>query len=147
MRSVVLDASVVVKWFKKGEEFEEEALGLRKAVLASEMRFLVLELLPLEVCRGLLKVGYPLEKVDESYATLKELLEFGFLVPVSTSALCDEAAGLMKRLNLYVADALVLAAAVQNTADLYTEDRHLLRAEVEAAMGEEGLAVHRLRPT
>ena len=147
MRSVVLDSSVVVKWFKKGEEFEEEALRLRKDVLESKMRFLVSELLPLEVYRALLKVEYPLEKVDECYSTLKEMVEFGFLVPVSTSTLCDEAVGLMKRLNLYVSDALILAAAIRSSSGVYTEDRHLLKGEVVEVMGEKGLAVHRLGST
>jgi len=140
-----LDASVVAKWFKRGEEFEEEALRLRRDVLASTVNASVSELVPLEVCRALVKVGYPTAKVEEAYATLSEMGAFGFLKPIPTAALRDQARNLIVGLGLYVADALSLAAAVVDSSDLLTEDQHLLRQEVKELMEKQGLKVLRLK--
>jgi predicted nucleic acid-binding protein len=135
---------VVVKWFKKGEEFEEEALRLRREVLSSRVTVWVSELVPLEVCRALVKGGYPSGKVREAYATLNEMGELGFLKAVSTAALRDEAEELIVELKLFVADALSLAAAVVNSSDLLTEDKHLLRTDVRETMERKGLKLLRL---
>ncbi len=143
-RALALDSSVVVKWFKKGEEFEEEALRLRRDVLSSTVSVSASELVPLEVCRALVKVGYPTGKVAEAYATLSEMGEFGFLKSVPTVVLRDEAKQLIVELNLCVADALSLATAVVNSSDLVTEDRHLLKGEVQEVMARKGLKVLRL---
>jgi predicted nucleic acid-binding protein len=144
-RIVVLDSSVVVKGFKKGEEFEGEALKLRHAVLSSTLTALASELIPLEVCRALVKVGYASEKVVEAYAALNEMDELGFLKSVSTSVVRHEAKDLIVKLNLYVADALSLATAVVNSSDLLTEDRHLLKEEVKKVMEKKGLKIIRLK--
>jgi len=42
----VIDSSVIVKWFKKGEEFEEEALRLRDDVLSTIINLTICELTP-----------------------------------------------------------------------------------------------------
>ena len=115
MRALVADSSVVVKWFKKGEEFEGEALGLRRDVLSSTVILFTPEIVPLEVCRALMKVGYPSEKAKEAYATLSEMGELGFL-----------------------------AAAISNSTDLLTEDRHLLRQGVKENLERRKLKVVRL---
>jgi len=83
--SLALDSSIVVKWFKKGEEFEEEALRLRRLVLSSNVSVSTSELISLEVCRALAKVGYSREKVGEAYATLGEMSELGFLSSIPSS--------------------------------------------------------------
>ena len=54
-----LDASIVVKWFKKGEELEQEALSLRDKILGSKIYTITSEWLLLEVVRALIKVNYP----------------------------------------------------------------------------------------
>jgi len=144
-RSLTLDSSVVVKWFKKGEPFEEEALRLRRDVLSSSVSFSASELMPLEVCRALVKVGYSHEKVREAYATLREMIELGFLKSISTAASRDRAKDLIVELNLYVADALNLASAVLSSSNLLTEDRHLLKKKVERFMEKNGLKNIRLK--
>ncbi|MEM3045014.1 MAG: type II toxin-antitoxin system VapC family toxin [Candidatus Bathyarchaeia archaeon] len=138
---ITLDSSIVAKWFRSGEEFEEEALRLRREVLSSKVSASASELLPLEVCRALVKVGYPSGKIREAYATLSEMSELGFLELVPTAMLRDVAKDAMVELNLYVADALTLAAAIINSSDLLTEDRHLLKQEVKRFMGKKGLTV------
>ena len=143
--TLVIDASVLVKWFKKEEAFEEEALKLRRDVLSSKVAVMVSELTFLEVCRALVKVGYPPEKVEEAYATLREMSELGFLKPVPVSTLIDKAKDLILEVNLYVADALTLAAALTTSSDLLTEDRHLTKPEVKENMRKEGLKVVSLK--
>ncbi|MEM2122147.1 MAG: PIN domain-containing protein [Candidatus Bathyarchaeia archaeon] len=142
---ITLDSSIVAKWFKKGEEFEEEALRLRRDVLSSRVNASASELLPLEVCRALVKAGYPPEKAHEAYATLSEMGELGFLELVPTAMLRDAANDAMVELSLYVADALTLASAIMNSSDLLTEDRHLLKREVKQFMEKRGLKVIRLK--
>jgi len=144
-RSLTLDSSVVVKWFKKGEPFEEEALRLRQGVLSSSVSVSASELMPLEVCRALVKVGYPSEKVGEAYAALREMSELGFLRSIPTAASRDKAKDLIVELNLYVADALSLASAVLSSSNLLTEDRHLLKKEVKRFMEKNGLKTIRLK--
>jgi len=144
VRALVADSSVVVKWFKKGEEFEGEALGLRRDVLSSTVILFTPEIVPLEVCRALMKVGYPSEKAKEAYATLSEMGELGFLAFASTAVLKDIARDQIVGLNLYVADALSLAAAISNSTDLLTEDRHLLRQGVKENLERRKLKVVRL---
>ncbi|MFQ5711886.1 MAG: type II toxin-antitoxin system VapC family toxin [Candidatus Geothermarchaeales archaeon] len=143
-RRLTLDASIVVKWFKKGEEFEDEALKLRGEILSSTTSALACELMPLEVCRALVRVGYTSQKVEEAYAALSEMSNLDFLKMVAVTALKDRAKELIIALNLYVADAASLATALDNAADLLTEDKHLLKQELEEFMEKEGLKIIRL---
>ncbi len=145
VRAYVLDSSVVVKWFKKGEDSEEEALMLRDDVLTPTSNVSASELMPLEVCRALVKVGYSSEKVGEAYTTLAEMAELGFLKLIPTADLMDEAKESIVKLNLYVADALSLAAAVATSSDLLTEDRHLLKKEIKETMERKELKILRLK--
>ena len=145
METFAVDSSVLVKWFKKGEDFENEALKLRQDILSSKVKVLVSELTILEVCRALIKVGYPVEKVKEAYATLSDMEDLDFLRSAPTVKLRSEAKDLMVELNLYVADALHLAVATVNFSNLLTEDRHLLKREVKEFMRKKELKIIRLK--
>ena len=142
---VVTDSSVVVKWFKRGEEFEKEGLRVRDDLLSSSVTALTSELMQLEVCRALVKTRYPTEKIEEAYATPNEMHDLGFIKSVPIEKLGDEAKDFILRLNLYVADSLVLAVALVTSSDLLTEDRHLLNEEVKKMMRGKGLHVIRLK--
>ena len=142
---MVIDSSVVVKWFKRGETAEREGLKLRDEILSSSVSVLTTELLQLEVCRALVKAGYPSGKVEEAYAALDEMHNLGFMTSVPIAKLADQAKDLIVRLNLYVADSIVLAASILNSSDLLTEDRHLLKEEVKKLMKGKGLQVVRLQ--
>ncbi len=50
---ITLDASVVVKWFKKGEAFEDEALWLYQKIRGLEINASTSEWTILEVTRAL----------------------------------------------------------------------------------------------
>jgi len=67
VKGFTVDSSVLVKWFKKGEEFDEEATRLREEVLNGLITLTVSEWTLLEVARALMKVNFPREKVYESY--------------------------------------------------------------------------------
>jgi predicted nucleic acid-binding protein len=71
--SEYLDASVVVKWFKKGEPYESEAMAIYGMIRELETDAVTSEWTALEVVRGLTKVGYPKEKIEASYEIIMEL--------------------------------------------------------------------------
>ena len=116
-----------MKWFKEGEEHEGEALKLRDRILASSLKVVCSELLPLEVCRGLVKAGFPEEKVTEALRVLEEMAESGFLRLVPLSRVAKGVGKLIIDLNLYVIDAITLSVSFDEHMDLVTEDRHLLK--------------------
>ena len=53
--SFVVDASVVAKWFNKGESNEEEALALRNAWIERKVELCSPSLLIYEVCNSIWK--------------------------------------------------------------------------------------------
>ena len=65
-----LDASVIVKWFKKDEPYYKEAKRLYKRVRDFEVDFVGNEWLLLEVTRGLVKAKAKKETVKETYDIL-----------------------------------------------------------------------------
>lgn len=141
---ITLDSSVIVKWFKKGEEFEEEALKLRDDVLSGVVSPIISEWVYLEVIRALIKTGFPRVKVNEAYDTLRDMAEFGFIEVISVTSLLDKAKELMIELNLYASDAVNLSSALMSSTDILSEDKHLLRRPVRDFMRKAGLKVLRL---
>ncbi len=140
-RKIGVDSSVIVKWFKSGESKERLALRLRSEVLSGETVVLSSELMPLEVCRALVKVGYPKDKVAEAYSTLEEMDRLGYIELVPVSSIRHSAADLLAALGLYMADAIGLATAISNSVALLTEDRHLRKKSVMAFAKRAGLRV------
>ncbi|MFQ6075145.1 MAG: type II toxin-antitoxin system VapC family toxin [Candidatus Bathyarchaeia archaeon] len=147
VETITLDASVVVKWFKKGEAHEEESLSLRDAILTSKIPATTSEWLLLEVVRGLVRANYPREKVDEAYSTLREMTSVGFIEALPIREVMDEAKGLEIDLSLFASDAVYLATAILTQAALITEDRHLLDKHVVKYAQERGVKITALRDT
>ena len=71
--SEYFDASVVVKWFKKGEPYESEAITIYRKIRELETDAVTSEWTALEVVHGLTKVGYPRGKIEASYEIIMEL--------------------------------------------------------------------------
>ena len=142
---IALDASVVVKWFRKGEEFEREALSLRDEILGSRVRAVTSEWLLLEVVRGLVKAKYPREKIEEAYSVLKEMTSIGFIEAMPVGEALDKAKDVEVDLSLYASDAIHLATAIINRATLISEDRHLLSKSVTSYARRQGIKIVRLR--
>jgi len=128
--ALVLDASVAVKWFKKGERLEEEALALRDLVLGSKVRALTSEWLLLEVARAMVKAGLPVGKVDEAYTILSEMDRLGFMEAVPVGEVLDTSKEVITGLPLHASDSVYLATSIIRGANLVTDDRHLLRSDV-----------------
>lgn len=145
VKGFTVDSSVLVKWFKKGEEFDEEATRLREEVLNGLITLTVSEWTLLEVARALMKVNFPREKVYGSYSLLKELADLGFLTVISVSIVRDLAKEFVVELNLFASDAVHAATAAKAGLDLVTEDEHLLRSGVKVALREHGIRILRLK--
>lgn len=139
--TLALDASVVAKWFKKGEEHESEALNLRDDILGSKVSALTSEWLMLEVVRALVKVSYPREKIEEAYLALKEIISLGFIEAVPVGKALEKAKEIEISLSLFASDSVYLASAIMNNATLVTEDAHLLKREVVEYAKKEGIKI------
>ena len=142
--TVGVDSSIIVKWFKKGEEHEKEALKLRDDTLSAIVNPILSEWVYLEVVRALVKAKYPKAKIIQSYETLKEMAELGFIRTIPISSLLEKAKDLEIELNLYASDAVNLSTAVLNSKDMLTEDKHLLQKSVKGFMEKLGLKISKL---
>ncbi|HID90883.1 TPA: PIN domain-containing protein [Candidatus Bathyarchaeota archaeon] len=142
---IAMDSSVIVKWFKKGEESEREALKLRDETLSSAISLTMSEWVYLEVVRGLVKAGFPEAKIIQAYSTLRDMASLGFIETIPVSDLLEKAKEIEIKLRLYASDAVNLAPALMSSADMLTEDRHLLRRSVRDFMGRRGLRILRLK--
>jgi len=141
---LALDASVVVKWFKEGEEHEEEALALRDKILELKVSAVSSEWLLLEVARAMVRAGFPREKVEGAYSALREMASLGFMELVGVGDVLDGAKEAIVELSLYASDAVYLATAVHAGASLVAEDRHLLGSAVREYAGRGGVRVFSL---
>jgi len=143
--ALTLDASVVAKWFKKGEEHESEALALRDKILGSRVKALTSEWLVLEVVRALVKVHYPREKIEQAYSALREIIALEFIEAVPIGITLDKAKEIEIALSLFASDSVYLATAVMKKANLVTEDKHLLEKEVVEYARKEGVKIISLK--
>ncbi|MEM3381789.1 MAG: type II toxin-antitoxin system VapC family toxin [Candidatus Bathyarchaeia archaeon] len=125
---ISLDASIVVKWFKKGEAHERQALKVRDDIFTMKVHAIAPELLLLEVVRALVKIGYP------------NLIE---LAPMC--GLLDKAKEVEVELSLSASDATYLAASIVHNADLLTEDKHLLGNHVLKYAEKDGIHILSLK--
>jgi len=139
--SIALDASVIVKWFKKGEEFERQALNLRDEILGSKVYAVTSEWFFLEVVRAMVKAAYPRGKIDAAFSTLKEIVSLGFIEAIPVGKVIEKAEEVEVALSLFAADAVYLATAIISRATLITEDRHLLTRDVASYAQREGVRI------
>lgn len=133
---IVLDASVVVKWFKPQERFAAEAQWLLEQIGAFRIEAAASEWISLEVVRGLKRAQreVPLQAISDedihaAYDALETLFQSGALeeIPVSEVKVLTKNAEIA--LGLYAADALHLATAIYLGARLLVTDDHHLLAE------------------
>ncbi len=133
---IVLDASVVVKWFKPQERFAAEAQWLLEQIGAFRIEAAASEWISLEVVRGLKRAQREIptcaisdEDIHAAYGALEALFRSGALreIPVSEVKIPTKNAEIA--LGLYAADALHLATAIYLGARLLVTDDHHLLAE------------------
>lgn len=122
MTDVVLDASVVIKWFKTaGERHVEEATSLRARYLAGALTVLTVPLLRLEILNVFgRRQRWSAERLRDM-ATRLELLGFELEEPPLVSVAEWTAAGL----SAY--DASYVALAAGRGLPLVTDDERLVR--------------------
>lgn len=139
--AIAIDASVAVKWFKKGERGEAEALRLRDAIFTAKTDAIAPAWLLLEVVRALVKVNYPREKIEDAYSALKDASSLGLIEITSATELLDKAKTLAIELKLFASDAIYLSAALTHRINLVTDDSHLLKESVQEYAVREGIRI------
>jgi predicted nucleic acid-binding protein len=125
MRSVVVDSSVVLKWFLADEPGRDEALAVRDALVHSKVEALAPSQLSLELCSGLIRAArrgrLAAGEIPDALAAFGRLE----IVRVEAHTLLGRAARLAIHLGLSIHDASFLASAIAANAKLITADRPL----------------------
>jgi predicted nucleic acid-binding protein len=122
---IVLDASVVIKWFKdEDEEYVDSALSIQDRKRLGDIEIIVPDLLFLEVLNTFLtKKNF----TKEDIAAIKEsLIKMDMKVVYPESRLMEEIIGIAKKNKLTYYDALYIAVAGASDATLYTEDMEIV---------------------
>ena len=126
--SEYLDTSVVVKWFKEGEAYRDEALVLRDRLVDFDGEFVMSYYGVIELVRALVKTGFSREKIEDAFQSLVDLYEIGALKTVKIEEVLYLVKDIEVELNLYAADALHLASAIHHDCDvLWSVDEHFLK--------------------
>ncbi|PKP57294.1 MAG: hypothetical protein CVT89_04735 [Candidatus Altiarchaeales archaeon HGW-Altiarchaeales-2] len=143
---IYLDASVVVKWFKKGEEFENESLELYNKIERFEIEACASEWMVLEVVRALVKAGASKKKIDDDFQTLTDLFNINAVQRFSVLPVLSLAKNIEYELNMYVADAVHLATAIiSGSSILLSEDEHFYKQNVKDYAKKFGLEIKKLK--
>ncbi|MBD3261765.1 MAG: PIN domain-containing protein [Candidatus Altiarchaeales archaeon] len=120
-----LDASIIVKWFKKDEPKITEALNILESIKNLEGNYMTSEWSLLEVTRALSKAAYKEEVISEDYISLKDLAGVGAINLIPVSQNLDLAHKITVQMKLYASDSIHLATAIQNNCNiLISEDQH-----------------------
>lgn len=135
---IAIDTSVVMKWFKQGERYESEAEDLRHRVERREIDAGSIEILSLEVARGLKNaqgrqpsLGITDANIEDAYQIVEGMFRTGILVECQVSKVKTQAKAMILSQGLFTADALHLAAAVNLGAGYFVvDDKHFLTPEV-----------------
>jgi len=130
METLIVDASVAVKWVVE-EEGSEAAVDLR-----SRFRFASPELLIPECANILWKKTQRGELTREEAVLAARLLERSGVVYLSMTGLLERSTSLAIELAHPAYDCVYLAAAVQMGAKFVTADRRLLRVIAQRASNE-----------
>ncbi len=121
---IVVDASVVVKWFVE-EEGSEEALKLRDRYIDGEVEIAAPELITFEVLNALLYKGL---FTEEEMAQIHEALEaYSFSLYPLRGDYARKTLELALRNQITIYDASYVALALVRGTHLYTADERLVR--------------------
>ncbi len=131
-RKVVVDASVVVKWFVE-EEYTREALMLRDAYREGLVDLIAPSLLPYEVLNALKYSGAFGEDELKDIAGILDSLQITLYDIEGDYSAETVKVAMRKGLSIY--DASYVALAVIERAMLYTADEKLLRRISDLGVG------------
>lgn len=121
-----IDASIIIKWFHKGEAFDTESHILLEKIIELEHDFVVNEWVLLEVIRAMVKAGYLKQKINDAFDEIFEMMNIGALRKIPVSDVLHLAKSIELNHSLYAADAVHIATAIHTNASiLWTEDHHM----------------------
>jgi predicted nucleic acid-binding protein len=118
--SYVVDASVVSKWFNRGEEFEKESYQLKRAWINDEIHLVAPSHLPFEVANSIWKntnVG-----ARRAVMLAKILVELSPQLNELSESVAGQAMSIARRKHLTFYDASYLALAKLLSLPLITAD-------------------------
>jgi len=121
---MIIDASVVAKWFMKGEEWEEKALDIKKRFEEGEISLSAPSLLIYEVGNVVWKrKDIPIALATELTAKIVEYLE-EMIVDIKPST-AKKAIEIAKKENITFYDAIYIALTHEKKEVLITADKKL----------------------
>jgi predicted nucleic acid-binding protein len=129
--SFVIDASVVAKWFNKGESNEEEALALRNAWINGKVELYSPSLLIYEVCNSIWKNP----NIDKDKATSLSKLAVR-LSPIFLEVRADESSESMnfaRKSKLTFYDSIYIVLSKHTKYSLVSADRDQIQASKDYA--------------
>ena len=122
-RSLVLDTSVVIKWFRQGEVWADQALALRQAYLDGQVTIAVPSLLAYELANVLhYKADLTATQVQDAVTSL---FDMGWEWILPSAAVMRRAVEIARGHGTTVYDAAFAALAEASTATLITADERL----------------------
>jgi predicted nucleic acid-binding protein len=123
--SVVLDTSVVIKWFRHGEVLAEQALALRDAYLDGQIEVTLPTLLAYELANVLrYKTDLTTEQVQAAVGSLFDM-DLTWVLPANP--VMGRAVEIARTCDTTVYDATFAALAEALSATLLTADERLVR--------------------
>lgn len=122
---VVLDTSVIVKWFRQGEILAEQALRLRDGYLAGEITVIVPSLVAYELANVLRYKGDL--SVDQIKDAVQSLFDMGLEWILPSSALIGRAVEIGRAYEATVYNAAFAALAETVAGIFITADERLVR--------------------
>jgi predicted nucleic acid-binding protein len=129
MVKVVVDASVVVKWFID-EIHSENARKIRDEYVNGTVDLTAPELMPFEVLNALRYSG--LFKKDELLMVAKSLELYGFELHSLSGNMAENTVKIAVEKDVTIYDAAYVALAMELNTNLYTADEKLIkRVELE----------------
>ena len=123
MRCVVVDASVVAKWFVD-EVHSEKAIELRDAYIDNKIEIAAPEIMPYEVLDALKNTG--LFKENELVMVARALSFYGFKLYTLAGDLSERTVEVAVEKNVTIYEASYIALAEKLNAKLYTSDKELV---------------------
>jgi predicted nucleic acid-binding protein len=123
--SLVLDTSVIVKWYRQGEVLADRALAIRDAYLQGRIEITVPSLVAYELANVLrFKADLTTEQVQ---SCVQSLFDLGWNWVWPSSSWIVQAVEIARAHDTTVYDATFAALAVSLDADLVTADERLVR--------------------
>jgi len=122
---VVLDTSVIMKWFRAGETLAAEATALRQAYYEDQLNVVAPDLIPYELANAL-RYSSSVSQAD-SVSAMESLYALGIEIMPATSARIARALDPAYQHDITVYDAAFVALAEELEADFVTADEKLMR--------------------